>query len=69
MFVVGTKVICTVSIVAFHFFQKVNMPGTVKNSNSQKVLVELEDTADSKKYKWEFERTQLVDKNNCVALK
>jgi hypothetical protein len=64
--VIGSKVICTISIVCFHFFTNADVTGQVKSIGDYKLYVEFKiDNKvcnDGNKYTMK----KLVYKNQCI---
>lgn len=66
MFIIGSKVICSISIVCFHFFSIASVSGVVKSVGDKKLYIEFE--IDNKTCNDGTIKTfkKLVNKDDCI---
>lgn len=60
-----TTVICTITVLAFHFFSKTEVKGIVLKQNESKYLVDFSKEAKEKGYEGDYS-SRLVDKKDCI---
>jgi hypothetical protein len=66
MIAIGSKVICSISIVCFHFVNQVSLPGDVKSIGDKKLYIEFEIDNRTCNDGNNYTLKKLVDKDECI---